>query len=687
MTTLDAAFTDRNSEILARPAAANPASFGEIFRAEWQAAGLDTMSGVGKPWQEAADELESTFRTLTGESVFDAATRKGVKLPGSSFEGRAEAVRQLAGDLDLDQRRVLEPLFDLRGRARSKAAAIEKQAQDVEDRTYGLSGHAVAFLAGVARQSVDPVNLATLPLGAARGASILRMLATEGGIGLATQAAQEPFIQAGRAELGLEAGFGQAVSNSLEAGLGAAGFAGLLRGAGFLARRAFAPDAAIEPAAAARVAGTDATGGDLAAAAARAGEPAPRAPEVPGPGLLEVRTEAFDPALGRALADLDPDDFQAAAHLVERDAVIERMAPVDTDEARMLHQQGLDIATGALETGRLADLDDALSGALGEPFVKAVRRSTASRPVNPLSLSQFIARNGGLELSPDAQYHGFDKVFVPGGGPLARKSGRSIDGFWRERLIEEGYLPKDEDGYLSRDIRDELVALLQAEQRGQRSFAAADQARAAELAAANIDIDRDIEIAAQEIIAANREFGGGEIDTRSLYEAAELLHSREVTDPIDALERAYVRQVLNEELPAAAKAEYALSRSQEDSDAIQRGAASQDGGSARGGGAGRAEPGSRQGAGGEGQDGTRAGGGGAEPGQGRGLDAGGSDPQASARLADVERAMAANGGDLDLFLPGPDGQTIKTTAKAELARIEAEANAARELKACLGGGP
>ena len=59
-------------------------------------------------------------------------------------------------------------------------------------------------------------------------------------------------------------------------------------------------------------------------------------------------------------------------------------------------------------------------------------------------------------MSDETKARDYDKVFVPGGGPLARKSGLSIDGHWRTKLMEAGYFPYDPDGYSSRDIRPEL---------------------------------------------------------------------------------------------------------------------------------------------------------------------------------------------------------------------------------------
>ena len=68
----------------------------------------------------------------------------------------------------------------------------------------------------------------------------------------------------------------------------------------------------------------------------------------------------------------------------------------------------------------------------------------------PVSLSEFIARNGGLSLDGgEAAAMGFDKWNVPFGGRVARQGGKSIDGHWRDRLAEEGYIPFDQDGLIA----------------------------------------------------------------------------------------------------------------------------------------------------------------------------------------------------------------------------------------------
>lgn len=88
----------------------------------------------------------------------------------------------------------------------------------------------------------------------------------------------------------------------------------------------------------------------------------------------------------------------------------------------------------------------------------------------PMSLGQFVARNGGLAPEGDVLATDLHKFNVPGFGGVVRPAGKGIDDFWRERLIEEGYLKPDADGGMARDISSELLRKLQNEQRGVPSY-------------------------------------------------------------------------------------------------------------------------------------------------------------------------------------------------------------------------
>ncbi len=66
---------------------------------------------------------------------------------------------------------------------------------------------------------------------------------------------------------------------------------------------------------------------------------------------------------------------------------------------------------------------------------------------------------------------GLDRLRQPGVANLVRQDGKGIDDFWRERLIEEGYLPPDRDGGMARSVHDELIHLLEEEARGRKTYA------------------------------------------------------------------------------------------------------------------------------------------------------------------------------------------------------------------------
>ncbi|SFG64884.1 hypothetical protein [Methylobacterium gossipiicola] len=103
--------------------------------------------------------------------------------------------------------------------------------------------------------------------------------------------------------------------------------------------------------------------------------------------------------------------------------------------------------------------------------VEAFERPAGASPDGgPESLARFIARNGGLRLDGDAAATDLHRFNIPGVGNVARPDGKSLDNFWRERLIEEGYFRPDPDGGMARDISSELLRKLQNEQRGVPSY-------------------------------------------------------------------------------------------------------------------------------------------------------------------------------------------------------------------------
>ena len=167
----------------------------------------------------------------------------------------------------------------------------------------------------------------------------------------------------------------------------------------------------------------------------------------------------------------------------------------------------------------------------------AERLASAAKNGKPLSLSQYIARNGGLALDGEARARDLNRVFVPGGGPIARAKGHSIDGFWREALIEHGYLPPDADGMAARNVEKELFDALDREQRGERTYSAHDDVPEK---TGTDNQTREIEAEASKITKAMKQAGlrAGDVDQRTMMEAAEMLWRGDADDPLAALEHA-----------------------------------------------------------------------------------------------------------------------------------------------------
>jgi len=179
--------------------------------------------------------------------------------------------------------------------------------------------------------------------------------------------------------------------------------------------------------------------------------------------------------------------------------------------------------------------------------VEAFERPAGTGPDGgPESLARFIARNGGLRLDGDAAATDLHRFVVPGVGKVARPDGKSLDNFWRERLIEEGYFRPDADGGMARDISSELLRKLQNEQRGVPSFPLDAQGRprgrapsgqaADEYAAARSTAESRLD---EDLTRAGIDPVGVHPDIRD--RAIGAMMRGEIPDPLDAYERVVSR--------------------------------------------------------------------------------------------------------------------------------------------------
>ncbi|WP_298967761.1 hypothetical protein [uncultured Methylobacterium sp.] len=161
----------------------------------------------------------------------------------------------------------------------------------------------------------------------------------------------------------------------------------------------------------------------------------------------------------------------------------------------------------------------------------------------PKSLARFIAENGGIGLERgDVKAAGLDRWRKPGVAKLVREGGKSIDDFWRVKLIEEGYLPPDRDGGMSRNVHDEVLNALQEEAAGRPRFPIyAEQAADARsgFSAQRDAFEASVSRAGNDLEQALTRAG---VDPRSVHpdimdRATAALVRGDATDPLDAFER------------------------------------------------------------------------------------------------------------------------------------------------------
>jgi hypothetical protein len=559
--TLDAAYAGRLRQLAEMPQARPPSTLGDVWQAEWAASGLDTFDGVGQPMLEARRELLERLESVTGKSLAELSRETGIRLVGPGGERAAsDAFTALAAKLPEDQRKQIEPFADIVGNARTKAREIEKRAEDVGASTYGLSGYATSFAAGISRQMVSPVNIALLPLGGPLTGSVPRMLAREAGFGMLGQAVQEPFIAAGREQLGLQS---SSFENIVQAGIGQAAFAGVFRAGAaglrsyrdYRASQTTAFDFSTNEMAAPRGATPFGTGLDGAGRLDLAPGELPVIPDLPGVADMGRRTPELPQPVAGSISDTvsvpqGPARFGTELNAPASGVGLGRFeqSPQLRDVATRLEPEDLDAI--ALLEERNAVIDAEARALVPAPRVAepAVRR--------PVSMAEFIGRNGGLLLDSDAKALGLDRMFIPRGGPVARKSGRPLD-WWINKLTEEGFLDAGPDGYARADldVYDDIRSALRDEGTlKQRRYRRTDEEAAAQFETstrAEADNARwDAEIAAREddVRRALSSFDDdlSAIDPRDISRAAEMLARGDVEDAIAAFDRAALERMLTD---------------------------------------------------------------------------------------------------------------------------------------------
>lgn len=171
----------------------------------------------------------------------------------------------------------------------------------------------------------------------------------------------------------------------------------------------------------------------------------------------------------------------------------------------------------------------------------------SARTGNPETLTQYLARTGGIPLDAEARASDFHRTYIPGRGTLARHDAPTWDQI-RVRMAEEGFLPPDMTGAASaRDVADWVRNAIHDERvSGRPTVRMADQEAAAGRRAAEAVADLNADHAAMVDRQARRMaidlegygFRPQDLDRAALNDAAEHIVLGRHTDPADAYEAA-----------------------------------------------------------------------------------------------------------------------------------------------------
>lgn len=272
-------------------------------------------------------------------------------------------------------------------------------------------------------------------------------------------------------------------------------------------------------------------------------------------------------AIGEALGlKLDPETLRTAELAAEqsqldRAAFGEPPAGLSTAEAESLAAQAVRAVDQPPETAiaMARDIQERT-----ETIERIVRQQfpLGKEPPRPVTLMQFLASRGvgGIrDESGELAAMGLTRKFVPGGGALVRKNGKSLD-YAREVAAEAGFF---DDLYGSPDAAsqlstpDDLLRLLRAEQGGEPAYAARlDGGRVFDWQEHDAGVKRRdaYRRVLEEIDTAHSELDlDGRIDDAVLIRASELVDDE--TDAAAALERALEEDYKNYDISLSERGE------------------------------------------------------------------------------------------------------------------------------------
>jgi hypothetical protein len=445
----------------------------------------------------------------------ESSARDDIAAAEQAWQEKASALArerpQFAGVIAAD-RPIIDDAYGIAQAAEKASGAAEARAQEAGlGRGSKLTSSLGGGFAGAMR---DPLQVATLFAGGgiasparAVGWRLLETVLSEAAVNGGVEAG----LQAASWDWKKRAGLEHSVAGSLEQVGMAALFGGTLGGLMEGGRTVF------------RLLGKEAPTEALQRAAAGA----------PEAGDLKTIADA-------AGVKLDADSVRTAELAAEQPHLdAEAFGPVpdgvDPIEAERLQAQAL----------READAPDAQLRAETTDRIVQSEFPLGPAPARPVSLYQFLTSRavGGIKDESGAlSAMGLSRKFVPGGGSLVRKGGKSLD-YAREAAAEAGYfddLYGDPETAVARSTPDDLLRAIERERDGQAVFSPRNDGGRVfdwqDYQAGKMRQDAFRRVV-EDVQGATQELGiDHQIDDAVLTRAAQLVDDE--VSPVDALERA-----------------------------------------------------------------------------------------------------------------------------------------------------
>lgn len=164
---------------------------------------------------------EAFMEAIKYEDFREFTTQKGLKFDKTIEKLKLQDPQKYGG---------LKTKAEIREEAKRRANMTTDEFENVLSRAEEDSAFYGSIIGSIGGALTDPFNLATMPLGIARGAGILKTVLGEAAIQAGVEAVSQPYVAKWQKELGREYNLGDMTENVFYAAIAGGAFAGVAKG-------------------------------------------------------------------------------------------------------------------------------------------------------------------------------------------------------------------------------------------------------------------------------------------------------------------------------------------------------------------------------------------------------------------------------------------------------------------------